>query len=78
VWLDNTATYLCKKYNLLRKSDRILVYEALRGVDVKMYIWQDEIPELTRLLNSFSGPYRIPLIKTYRAKHGLNDQQEGN
>lgn len=69
----HTATYICKRWNVLNKDKRILVHAAFReneyypdsckaiGLDV----------EILELLAAFNGPHGHTLHMAYRAQHGL-------
>lgn len=39
-----TATYVCKKLNLLRKEDRVMVFEAVRGGSFYKEVAPDWVP----------------------------------
>lgn len=68
----HTATYLSKKYNLLKKQDKAILHEGLRGnmnpVDSFPNFLSRELKEFIAACN---GQYGYTVLKAFRAKHGL-------
>jgi len=64
----DTATHICKRFNVRDKWERICLHEALRkGVNTHR-VHNGEVYEL---VGSLIGPYGVPLRKAYRAQHNL-------
>lgn len=69
-----TATHICKRYNVRYKLARVTVYEGLRKAFDKSHdFWElAGIPELQQLVLNFCGPYGAAYHKVYRLQHGLD------
>jgi hypothetical protein len=65
------ATHICKKYNFRWKSNRVWVYEALRGNFDPNSFPEGFDRDLIDLLASFNGYYGNTMLQAYRAQHGL-------
>lgn len=68
------ATHICKRYNVLQKYHRVLIYEVVRNSESQLLTMvPDDFPlEIKNLLEKFSGAYGLAIFEAYRAKYVLN------
>lgn len=66
-----TATSICKTYNVREKWHRVIIHETLRGNDLIGDSISDLMPPLRQLILPFRGVHSNAIHKAYRAKHGL-------